>query len=233
MNCTQIHNFLDDYLDDAISADEKNAIELHISDCTSCHQLVEETKAIRRALRSLPVAEASPDFEDRVFSAVHKHYGVTNYTASTDDVTAKSNNRFFAGFSTAIAASLALWFASTMYESQFDEVFPQVVNLAMSQVKTVRLVIDAPTDLDDVTLSVVLPENAELEGYTGQKQIVWQTKLTKGQNVLALPVTAINFGQGDLVAQLDYGEKTKQFHIVVKTSSDGALIYQINPLKTA
>jgi hypothetical protein len=244
MNCTETQKLLDDYLDEGLSADEQDAIEIHVAGCTSCHQLVDESKAIRHALRSLPVTEASPDFEEKVFAEVRSHYGSHTEQAGTGQVgtdrvsteqtsAAKPGNRFLAGFSTAIAASLALWFASTMYEPQFDDASPQVINLAMSQVKTVRLMFDAPDDLDDVTLSVVLPENIELEGYAGQKQLVWQTKLTKGQNILALPVTAINHGQGELVARLTYGDKTKQFQIVVKTDSDGALIYQINPFKSA
>jgi len=101
----------------------------------------------------------------------------------------------------------------------------------MNQARTVKLVFEAPMDLAEVTLSVELPENVELEGYAGQRQLVWQTSLNKGQNILALPVIAIGNGQGELVAQLSYGDKTKQFHIVLKTTSDGALIYQINKLK--
>lgn len=254
MKCTEIEKYLDDYLDAALTADEQNAIKTHVDACTPCHQLVEESKAIRRALRTLPVTEASPGFEAKLFATVRSHYAASPDSTSTDSAstvgtnsvgtgsesdsnkgigTERLGNRFLAGFSTAIAASLAIWFASTMYQPQFDDASPQVISLAISQVKTVRLVFDAPVDLNDVTLSVVLPENLELEGYGGQKQIVWQTKLTKGQNILALPVTAINHGQGELVARLTYGDKTKQFHIIVKTSSNGALIYQINQLKLA
>jgi hypothetical protein len=188
-----------------------------------------EIEAIRQALRSLPAEDASPGFEERVLDAVHRHNGTHNR---------HSGNKFVTGFSTAIAASLALWFASTVYTPQFDSDAPQasnpqIINLAMSQPRTVKLVFDAPTDLAEVTLSVELPENIELEGYAGQRQLVWQTNLTKGQNILALPVIAIGNGQGELVAQLRYGDKIKQFNIVLKTANDGALIYPTNNLKTA
>jgi hypothetical protein len=172
----------------------------------------------------LPVEEASADFEEKVFAAVRSQYGARS---------GHSGNRFIAGFATAMAASLALWFASTVYTPQFGEQAPQVINLAMNQARTVKLVFDAPTDLAEVTLSVELPENIELEGYTGQKQLVWQTSLNKGQNILALPITAIGYGQGELVAQLSYGDKTKQFHLVLKTAGDGALIYQTIKLVSA
>ncbi|GMR01622.1 MAG: hypothetical protein BMS9Abin19_1028 [Gammaproteobacteria bacterium] len=224
MKCTDIQKYLDDYLDDAMSLGEQKAVEEHIKHCVSCKQALEAHKTVRQALRSLPVDEASPDFEANVFAAVRSHYGTHSR---------HSGNRFIAGFATAMAASLALWFASTVYIPQFDEAAPQVVNLAMNQARTVKLVFEAPMDLAEVTLSVELPENVELEGYAGQKQLVWQTNLNKGQNILALPVIAIGNGQGELVAQLSYGDKTKRFHIVLKTTSDGALIYQINKLKSA
>jgi len=225
MKCTDIQKYIDDYLDDEMSLGEQKAVELHIEQCASCQQALQAHKTIRQALRSLPVAKASPDFEANVFAAVRSHYGAHSG--------GHSGNKFVAGFATAMVASLALWFASTVYTPQFDEQTPQIVNVAMNQARTVKLMFDAPTDLTKVTLRVELPENIELEGYAGQRQLVWQTNLNKGQNVLALPVIAIGNGQGELVAQLSYGDKTKSFRIVLKTASDGALIYQINKLKSA
>ena len=229
MKCTDLQKYLDDHLDETTSLAEQKTIEEHIEHCVSCQQALEAHKTIRQALRSLPVEEASADFEAKVFTAVSSHYGAGS---------GHSGNRFIAGFATAMVASLALWFASTVYTPQLiqqtpDEQAPQMINLAMNQVRTVKLVFEVPTDLAEVTLSVELPENIELEGYAGQKQLIWQTNLNKGQNILALPIIATGNGQGELVAQLSYGNKTKQFHIVLKTADDGALIYQITKLKSA
>jgi len=229
MKCTDIQKYLDDYLDDAMSLGEQKAVETHVEQCASCQQALEAYRAIRQALRSLPVEDASPDFEARVFADVRRQYGAHSGR--------HFGSRFTAGFATAMVASLALWFTSTVYSPQVDEQVPQhgaqVINLAMNQARTVKLLFDAPTDLAEVTLTVELPKNIELEGYAGKRQLVWQTNLNKGQNILALPVIATGNVQGELVAQLSYGDKTKRFSIVLKTSSDGALIYQINTLKTA
>ena len=228
MKCTELQKYLDDYLDETTSSAERKAVETHIEHCVSCQQALEAHKTIRQALRSLPVEEASPDFEAKVFSAVSSHYGTGN---------GRSGNRFTAGFATAMVASLALWFASTVYTPQLiqqtpDEQAPQMINLAVNQARTVKLMFEAPTDLAEVTLSVELPSNIELEGFAGQKQLIWQTNLNKGQNILALPIIATDDGQGELVARLSYGDKTKQFHIVLKTADDGALIYQTIKLKS-
>lgn len=224
MKCTDVQKYLDDYLDGAMSLGEQNAVEAHIENCAFCQQELDACKSVRQALNALPVEEASADFEENVFSAVRRQYGRHGR---------HSGGRFAAGFATAIAASLALWFASTMYTPQFDEGEQHVVNLAMNQTRTVKLVFDAPKDLAEVTLKVELPENIELEGYAGKKQLVWQTSLVSGQNILALPIIATGNAQGELLAQLTYGDKTKQLHIVLRTGSNGALIYQIDKLKSA
>jgi len=224
MKCTDLQKYIDDYLDDAMSLGEQKAVEAHVKSCNDCQQALQAQQTIRQALHTLPVDEASADFEAKVFAAVRSHYGAQSK---------HSNNRFFAGFATAIVASLTIWFASTVYISQPEVSNPQVVNLAVNQAHTVKLMFDAATDLGEVTLSVSLPENIELEGYAGQKHLVWQTNLNKGQNILALPVIATGAVQGELVAQLSYGDKTKQFYIVLKTARDGALIFQTYKLKSA
>jgi len=225
MKCTDVQKYLDDYLDDAMSLGEQKAVESHIEQCASCQQALRAQDAIRQALRTLPVDEASPDFEDRVFAEVRSHYGRRNKR--------HSSSRFVAGFATAMVAGLALWFTSTVFIPQIEQPSPQTVTVAMNQTRTVKLMFDAATDLASVTLKVELPDNIELEGYAGQKQLVWQTNLNKGQNILALPVMAIGNGQGELVAQLSYGDKTQRFRILLKTADNGALIYRVNKLKSA
>lgn len=225
MKCTDVQKYLDDYLDDAMSLGEQKAVESHIEQCASCQQALQAHITVREALRSMPVEQASADFEEKVFATVRSHYGTGNNR--------HSSNRFVAGFATAMVAGLALWFTSTVFTPQLDEQTPQTVTVAMNQTRTVKLMFDATTDLDEVTLRVELPDNIELAGYAGQKQLVWQTNLNKGQNILALPVIAIGNGQGELVAQLSYGDKTKRFRILLRTAADGALIYQINKLKSA
>lgn len=223
MKCTDVQKYLDDYLDGSMSLGEQKAVDAHIEGCAACRHELKEVRDMRQALRSLPVEEASAQFEEKVFAAVRRAHAPRKPAA----------NRFVAGFATAMAASLALWFASTVYTPTMESEGQGMIQLAVNQAQTVRLVFDAPSDLAEVTLSLQLPENIELEGYSGRRQLVWQTSLSKGQNVLALPVIAIGSGEGELVAQLNYDGKTRLFNIVVKTGQDGALIYRMEKQKSA
>lgn len=215
MNCTDINKHIDDWLSERLPASERAAFAQHVSVCANCAVRLDNASAISAGLRKLSVPPPSPDFEKRVFAEVRRQHKETH------------RYKFAAGFATAATASLAIWFASSvlMPETLIDT--PQMISVAMHETQTVRLVFDSQNNIEQVQLSVDLPDNMELDGYPGRRQLAWQTSLKKGENVLALPIMAIDQGQGELVAQLSYGEKVKTFRVVLKTSIDGVMHYQL------
>lgn len=223
MNCTDINTQLESYIQGELSDQEQQAMSEHIAGCASCQQQLDETKMMYQLLKQLPVEPALTGFEERVFDSVRREYPQ------------HQKHGFKTGFATAIAASLTVWFASTVFiptaeiETQTES---QEISLALNNQQTVRLLFDAAADLEQVRLSIDLPANVELSGYPGQRALSWQTSLKKGQNVLALPVMAIENGQGELVAQLDYGDKQKTFRLVLKTTKDGVMNYQLEAVKS-
>jgi len=135
-----------------------------------------------------------------------------------------------------MAASLAIWFASSVYlpEMPGQSASQQAtVSVALNQQQTVRLMFEAQSDIQQVSLSIDLPNNMQLAGYPGRKQLSWQTSLKKGSNVLALPVMAVDPGEGELVARLNYGDKSKTVRVLLKTMDDGVLRYQLRTNKSA
>ena len=223
MNCTDINTQLDAYIQGELTDQEQQVVDRHIAACTYCQQQLNDERTMYRMLKQLPVEQASAGFEDRVFQAVRQQYPQ------------HQRHGFKTGFATAIAASLAIWFASTVFiptaeiETQMES---QEISLAVNDPQTVRLLFDAAADLDQVRLSIDLPANVELSGYPGQRALSWQTSLKKGQNVLALPVMAIDKGRGELVAELDYGDKHKTYRLILKTTKDGVVNYQVETVKS-
>lgn len=217
MNCTDIKTHIDDYFDDRLSQIEKRAFEQHVSICSECSNNYEVRSMMLQELKNLPVAEPKAGFESRMFAEVRRQHREGH------------RNRFAAGFVTAMAASVLLWFVSMIYMPQNLNTQPEVISLAMNDVQTVSLSFDAVSDIESVNLSIGLPKNVEIDGYPGKKELAWKTRLQKGQNILALPVMAVDKGQGELVAQLSYGDKVKTFRIVLKTRDDKVLNYSIQP----
>ncbi len=228
MNCTDTQKVLDNYLDGDLITKDKQAIEAHLQQCTACQQELDDAKVTRRMLSDLPVELPADDFEERVLRKVYKHY-------AQKEAAVKRDNKFMAGFSTAVAAGLVIWVANIIFIAPDNStsgnmtannttadktIDTQVITVAMNQVQTIRLMLGSQNNVEQVTLSLGLPDNIRLKGYESRKKLVWKTRLTKGENILSLPVKAIANGQGNLIAQVQYGNKTKRFRILVKTLKD-------------
>ncbi len=210
MNCLEIQTAFDSYLDGDLTPKECKIIETHLNSCAACKQDFDDAIQVRKVLNELPVVEPTPGFEQRVLAEVRRQYA------------GKDNRMYAKGFATALVASVMLWFVGTVYFKFTDNALKNnevaTVNIAMNKVQTVRLMLDAPDDIRQVTLTLGLPENIRLKGYESKQQLEWQTNLTKGENILALPVKAIADGQGDMVAKVSYGKTVKQFRIMFKTT---------------
>jgi len=222
MKCKDIN--IDSYLDRELQFSEQQDHEQHFESCRDCATKLENAESLLMGLKSLTVPESSKDFEHRVLTEVrrqHEKPRQRDYHFS-----------FASGFSTAVIASLAIWFVSTIYEPVRQVEQLPVVSVLLNQAQTVRLMFDSHKDIEQVKLSIVLPENMQLDGYPGRNTLAWQTSLHKGQNVLALPIVALAHGQGELLARLSYGEQEKVFRLVLKTSMNGARQYQLDEVIT-
>lgn len=223
MKCNEINNRLDDYLDGTLNEREQWAFEQHVANCACCAEKAGQAVSLQQALRKLPVEKPSSDFHHRVFAKVRKHY-----------VEQPANNQrfnFATGFATAVVASLAIWLVSSVYLPQSTGPQPQMISVAMNQTQTVRLVFDAPSNLQQVQLSIDLPQHMELEGFPGRRGLSWKTDLLQGENVLALPLLATQPGQGQLLTRLTYGDKVKTFSVVLKTTLNGVQSFPPENLK--
>lgn len=223
MNCNDINTQLDDYLDDQLDASTRLSFNAHVKQCGHCQQQLARAQLILDELKQQPVPAASRQFRQRAFAAVRQHHGKPTATV------------FAAGFASAIAASFMLWFTSTLLFTapELPQTKSSPISIAMHEIRTVRLMIDAEADISQARLSIDLPDNMRIEGYPQESRLAWQTDLSQGQNVLSLPLKAIDPGEGELVARVSYGESSREFRFAIKTSDDGALIYQLQPNRSA
>lgn len=221
MNCTDITNNIDDYIDSQLDHADTQAFESHLSNCRHCQNLLEDSQQMLSELEMMETPQASKDFEQRVFAEVRRHHPH------------KPQYKFAAGFSTAIAASFALWFTASILFTEPSTQQTQMVSISLHEVRTVRLMIDADMAINQAHLNISLPGNLRIDGYPENTELSWQTDLNEGHNILSLPLIAIEHGQGELVAKLNYGSKTKEFRISLKTSADGALQYQLHEIRSA
>jgi len=209
MNCEQTNSFLDDYQDGYLDEGQRQELEAHLLSCPDCQKDLENRNSLLKGLRALPVPEPSPGFEERVFS--NARHGNRTHTG------------FSAGFGTAVAAGLLVWFAIGFWHpaDQTEDSGLSVVVMQVEQPREVSLAFNVPHAIKDVTFRIELPEGVEIEGYPAQRELVWVDQLPKGRNVMNLNLVASQGVDGELLAHIQHGDKEQVFRVPVRASMNG------------
>ena len=218
MNCTDIHNLLDDVLDGELTGQERGALDIHLGSCATCRQRVREEQSLRSALSELPVAHASSGFAARAL----------RHAAEVNSLRPQHKKSFIAGFAAAVVAGFVFLFVGSLYfpvgdggegSSQSPIMLSDArplaaeITIGLYETQRVKVGFNSSQAVQRVRISLTLPEDVELEGYPGKRQIAWSTKLEQGENVLTLPLIANSPQGGEFIARIDYGQTTKELRI--------------------
>ena len=127
------------------------------------------------------------------------------------------NRWIMTGFGGAVAAAMALWIVSGVFMATpgIDQPAMPSVTMAMEAPRTFNLVFSSATALENATMTVVLPEGIEIDGFAGQREITWQTSLREGRNYLPLTLVATAPAGGELLATLRHEGDDKTFRLRV------------------
>jgi hypothetical protein len=201
MNCKIGLNVMDDYLGGYLDEDIRQALEDHLGQCASCQARFVQDQALRQRLQAQLTGQPKAGFADRVLErAVEHHQNKTRHHWS-----------FIGG---AIAASFVIAITSVLLPlapQQDPDLARQT--LALHQVTRVALAFESREGLKGATITLHLPDNVELSGFSGQRKISWKTDIDRGTNLLALPVMGVAAKNGLLVARLQYGNKSKEYKV--------------------
>ena len=202
MNCRTFEDHLDEYLEGALAVNEYDTAAAHLQRCGDCQRRLARVQALRAALRNLPTPAPRPGFFEHALtraqgSRAGRHPSWAYVTGA------------------ALAASLALWIGfgrlpDLLYAPAAK---PIGVTIALHQARTVQLAFNAERDLHQATLSIILPDGVELQGFPGQHQVSWQTNIARGANVLSLPLIAVSPSSGVLLARLQHGDRSTQLSV--------------------
>lgn len=212
MICDDLKLELDDYLDGLLEDARHAAVQDHLENCHQCRQLLQREQAFRQDLRDLPVPPARPGYAAR---AVDKARAGTRIF---------HGHSFVAGFSSAIAAGVAIWVISILFlagpvEPPQDSL--QTVSIVLFETQKVKLAFDSPRELGNARVSLLLPEHVELDGFPGQREISWQTDLRQGRNILSLPIRATQLSQGTMEARIEHQGKSRVIRINLQAGKAG------------
>jgi len=209
MNCNQITEKLDDFLDGTASGDDQLAFERHIERCAACQDVSRrghdlKDRLARFGATSCPVPDTG--FYDRALAR-----------AAQSGARRQRNRWVMTGFGSAVAASLMIWIVSSVFFAtpELDQPAMPSVTMALESPRTFNLVFSSASELTDASMTVTLPDGIEVEGFSGQREITWMTSLRKGRNILPLTLIATSPVGGEILATLQHENDDKIFRLQV------------------
>ncbi len=73
MNCQEVEESLGAYVLEAMSEDERRAIDAHLANCSKCQRLVQQLQSIVEAFPlSVPAVDPSPQVKERIFARINE-----------------------------------------------------------------------------------------------------------------------------------------------------------------
>jgi hypothetical protein len=200
MNCSESQISVRAAIDDETALD--SATRRHLETCDECREDYADW-ALDRALKEEWVPPARDGFADQAIAA------------ATRRGTQRRVRRFALAASIAVLGiAVGLFFGVRVGERSASA--SALVTLVAHEGKTVRLVIDSPSAQDAAIVTIELADNLELAGFPNEHRIEWQTKLSVGRNLLALPLTLTNPSDSHFRVGLIYGSTHKDIRVSVK-----------------
>lgn len=223
MSCNECKHNLRSWARNELSAAQVSDIERHIAECKDCAIVAYNERAIFDSLHDTQAVPApSSGFEERVLgAATGKGGSVRNGSHGHSWSTPVAGGAVAAALVIGIAVGFG-WKSDPGPDHGLAHSGPEQTGIdqpfvAEPVARNVRLAFSSREALEGVTLTVELPPHVEVASYPGHQKLSWKVDLDKGENVVNLPLNILFPGEGELVAHLDDGRRTKTF----RTSLDG------------
>ncbi len=208
MQCEHILTQLDDYLDGDLTAEDRSRIDQHLQSCSDCRAEYHFAEQTLLQCQNLPPVKPRPGYEHRMLQFLAQQpqkprHGVPAFSTW-----------FAAGFGSALAALLVVWFVAFDFADPTQDSMPiMTVELPAMQSTKVDLVFNSPRNIQKAAMTIELPDGAEVVGYPKQRTLEWQTALKQGSNRLSLPIVIKGKQGGTLFAKISHEGQTRTFKL--------------------
>lgn len=211
VKCRTTRNLMMDYIDGNLAAEDNSFISAHLQECAACRKDYRQTLDMIDLLKDIPVTPASAGFVERSLSNAVR----------SQPATAGSRIKYVAGGVAAILIALVVTLSLVMGPDA--ERSDSTVVLIGNEVKTIKVAIQSSRVIEDIEMTIDVSDNLEIEGYGQRQMISWNTRLEQGVNLIALPVSAVASGDGEIVARLSLGGQQKIFRIRTRYQPQGSV----------
>jgi hypothetical protein len=186
---------------------ERRAATEHLAGCESCRNAA-HALAVLRADRDLLIEPPSEGAFARAVEAA----------ASARELFSRRRRAPFwlgVGSGLALAAGIAgaVLILRPLVEPRAQGI--PAVTLAVNEARDVSVALSSPEALAGAEIRVALSGEIGLRGFADQRELHWRTDLDRGVNRLTLPLVALGPHGGQVLVEVQYGEKRRAFVVDV------------------
>ncbi|MDX1811813.1 MAG: hypothetical protein R3240_07700 [Gammaproteobacteria bacterium] len=207
MKCEYAKLFLHELADNQLTPEQSTPLQNHLDHCQCCQVQFNEIRDLKNRLHTLQLADNIPDaFIDNAIA-----YAEFHNESIAQRAVKKSRLQYFA-----IAASffIAITLGAIIFQPA-QQNSPVIITK-----QQINLLFDAPKSLTNVTFTVTLPDNVEMQGYPGSKQISWHGNIQQGKNLLSIPISGNNKLHGVIKTQLQHQNSIREFKINIESGNN-------------
>lgn len=186
----------------------RRAASEHLASCEDCRSAA-HAFAVLRADRDLLIDPPSDDAFRRALVAA----------ASQQDREQPRRAAFWLGVGVGAALAASVAAAVVMLRPLADSAGRGVpaVTLAVNEVRNVDVALSAPEPLSGAEIHVSLTGEIGLDGFDDQRELRWTADLERGVNQLTLPIVALGTHGGQVLVEVQHGDKRRAFVVDVRT----------------
>lgn len=178
MNCSQAQNILNTVSQQGTVVLKKSGVQEHLNECEICRHYLSD-QLLQRQLTSIKVPPLRDEFVD-----VAIRTAITTYAERS----AQRRNHWAMAAVLLVGVLLGTLATGWLRGPAPQPAIDPSLGLVLNQVSPVNVLIDSEQNLEEVTLSITLADNLEVDGYPLMRELSWNTRLMAGKNLLTLPL---------------------------------------------
>jgi hypothetical protein len=197
-NCTTVQQNLDDLRAGRLSSLLAEPMRAHLQRCPRCSAFGDDVDRLKAALAT-PLAPAPASLIQQLQN--HRRPAARRRA------------------SLALAASLLLAVAAVALTLAPSPGPSPLAQPEQWREHTLRLALDSPRTLEDVSFRLELPAGAEIQGRPGERVLQWTDDLAAGANRLTIPLRLQAGAHGEMVTTLEHEGRSRELRVSLDTLS--------------
>jgi len=133
------------------------------------------------------------------------------------------------GVGAALAAGIAAAAVMMLRPISLSPPGAPAVTLAINEERDVDVALSSPEPLSNAEIHVAVSGDIGLRGFAEQRELRWRTDLDRGVNQLTLPIIALGPHGGQVLVEIQHGDKRRAFVVDVRTTAPSAELPSSRP----